>query len=107
MTVAQQYQDPPDMPVAAESEAGKQAAEMDVSVCYCFKVGISQVMHASSQGGLQSMESFCERTKAGNGCGGCRFRLQRLFLEPEKSRTNTPFCRDCGSLESYCRCDLT
>lgn len=75
----------------------------DVAVCHCYNIRQSHIRNLIEEG-PHSMESLCEKTGAGSGCGGCRCRLQRLLMGLPLSCGPCSFCSGCGSLQKNCQC---
>lgn len=75
----------------------------DVAVCHCYNIRQSHVRDLIKKGS-RSVESLCEKTGAGSGCGGCRCRLQRLLMGLPVSCGPCSFCSGCGCLQMNCQC---
>jgi nitrite reductase (NADH) large subunit len=75
----------PLLALCAESTLGEQT--LDRQVCNCRKVTASRLRMAIEEGAT-TLESLCEATGAGTGCGSCRGELAELIanraLKPSK-----------------------
>jgi NAD(P)H-nitrite reductase large subunit len=59
--------------------------DADPRICYCMKVHRSTLLRAIAAGAA-TVADLQERTRAGTGCGTCRFDLLQLLAEASHAR---------------------
>ena len=66
---------------------GQETPDPDPRVCYCMRVSRRQI-DAAIAAGAATLEALQARTRAGTGCGTCRFELLAILAAAAARRTS-------------------
>ncbi len=76
----------------------------DPIICLCHSVHTSQIREAIDVSGAQTSEEVASLTRAGNSCGACRCRVERLIAGLPVHCGPCSYCPGCGYIMKFCSC---
>ena len=76
----------------------------DTLICHCYQVTASSIIRAIDEGNAETIEEVTRLTSAGNGCGSCQCRIQRLLAGMPAECGPCSLCPGCGHIKNLCLC---
>ena len=76
----------------------------DILICDCYRVKASTILRIINEGGAQVGDEIVRQTCAGNGCGSCQCRIQRLLSGLPAECGPCALCPGCGYVKTLCNC---
>ncbi len=76
----------------------------DTLICHCYQVTASSIIRAIDEGDAETIEEVTRLTSAGNGCGSCQCRIQRLLAGLPAECGPCSLCPGCGHIKNLCLC---
>ena len=76
----------------------------DTLICHCYQVSASSILKAIDEGDAETIDEVTQLTAAGNGCGGCLCRIQRLLAGLPAECGPCALCPGCGHIKTLCHC---
>jgi assimilatory nitrate reductase catalytic subunit len=73
--------------IAGRPHAGRE--DHGPILCACMNVGRNRISHFIRENTAASLQTVCDATTAGTGCGSCRIEVQRIMSETQKSISST------------------
>jgi len=87
-----------DMPAQTRTQSA------DTLICHCYQVKASTIRTAIDEGDAETIAEITRLTDAGNGCGSCQCRIQRLLAGLPAECGPCSLCPGCGHIQTLCHC---
>jgi NAD(P)H-nitrite reductase large subunit len=83
---------------------GENSTVRDIVICLCYDVTASDIRNAIDQSGARTAQEVAILTRAGNACGACKCRVERLLAGLPAECGPCSFCPGCGYIIKFCNC---